>query len=172
MLPKQFGNSQGSLNPVTVCVHVSSVGVGKYSGCKTLQSSWQTSFTILETVDRPTRKEKAMVWWHASSQISETRIEKSMHSSFMRNITWKFSVLWQKINKSRFLFPTSFSLLFRVKSKTKIEEFKKFLHEVQEVPQTYDGTSHLKIRKMALESSFGVFGLYTHTSSNNLQCFR
>ena len=63
MLPKQFRNPQRSLNPVTACVHISSVGVSKCSGCKTFQSSWQTPFTMLETVDRPTRKEKAMVWW-------------------------------------------------------------------------------------------------------------
>ena len=63
MLSKQFRNSQSSLNPVTFCVHVSSVGVDKYGGCKAFQSSWQTSFTMLETVDRPTRKEKPMVWW-------------------------------------------------------------------------------------------------------------
>lgn len=62
MLPIQLGKFQRSLNPISDCFHTSSVGVAKYNGCKTFHSSTHTSFTILETVVRPTLKENAMVW--------------------------------------------------------------------------------------------------------------
>ena len=78
----------------------------------------------------------------------------------------------KKSIKTVFFFQPHFSYSLKWNGKTKMEELKRFLHEVQEVPQKYDGTSQKKIWKMALESSFGVFGLHTHTSSNNFQCFR
>jgi len=185
MLPRQFGNPHSSLNPATACVHISSVGVGKYSGCKTFQSSWQTSVTMLETVDRPTRKEKAMVWWLSPVARYLKQELKVVYTIVLCGVLHGNSLfcdclcnctniqVWQIINKMPFSFYNLiFSYFLRWNFKTKMEKFKRFLHKVQEVPERYDGTSPKKIRKMALESSFAVLGQYLHTSSNNLQYFR
>jgi len=185
MLPKQFRNPQRSLNPVTACVHISSVGVGKYSGCKTFQSSWQTSITMLETVDCLPRKEKAMVWWLSPVARYLKQELKIVYAVVLCGVLHGNSLfcdclcnctniqVWQKINKMPLSFDNLiFSYFLRWNFKTKMEKFKRFVHEAQEVPERYNGTSHKKIRKMALESSFAVFGQYIHTSSNNLQCFR
>lgn len=61
MLPTQLGKFQRSLNPISDCFHTSSVEVAKYNGCKKIHSSTHTSFTMLEIVVHPTRKEKAIV---------------------------------------------------------------------------------------------------------------
>lgn len=61
MLPMQLGKFQSSLNPISEFFHTSSVGVARYKGCKTFHSSTHTYFTMLETVVRPTRKEKPIV---------------------------------------------------------------------------------------------------------------
>lgn len=62
MLPIQLGKFHRSLNPIFDCFQISSVGVAKYSGCKTFHSSTHTSFTILDTVVHQTLKENAIVW--------------------------------------------------------------------------------------------------------------
>ena len=154
MLPKQFGNPQSSQNPATACVHIFSVGVGKYSGCKTFQSSWQTSVTMLETVDRPTRKEKAMVWWLSPVARYLKKELKVVYTIVLCGVLHGNSLfcdclcnctniqVWQIINKMPFSFYNLiFSYFLRWNIKTIMEKFKRFLHEVQEVPERYDGTS-------------------------------
>ena len=139
---------------------------------------------MFETVDRPTRKEKAMVLWLSPVAKYLKQEFKIMYTMFLCGllhdilcsvivcVTVQICMCDKKSIKTVFFFQPHFSYFLRWNGKTKMEEYERFVHEVQEVRQKYDGTSHKKIRKMALESSFGVFGLHTDTSSNNLQCFR
>ena len=98
---------------------------------------------MLETVDRPTRKENAMVWWLSPVAKYLKQELKIVYTVVLCGILHGNSLFCDKKSvKTVFYFQPHFSYFLRWSGKTKMEEFKRFLHEVQEVPQKYDGTSH------------------------------
>ncbi|VVC43824.1 Hypothetical protein CINCED_3A020663 [Cinara cedri] len=85
MLSIQLGKFYRSLNPISDCFQTSSVDVAKYSGCKTFHSSTHTSFTILETVVRPTLKENAIVWDQPDLLKKYQNWPWAAHLEFLKN---------------------------------------------------------------------------------------